>query len=108
MSNSSGDAKQVLKPLAEPIPPEGQHEERIEYYKRKLSYKMPVTFRYGVAIGLASGLVATTYRKSLKPLWKHTLVGTLILGFGLSYQELLGLGEEYYKLNQKKTLQSPA
>ena len=106
MSNSSGDSQRVLLPLAKPIPPEGQHEERIAFYRRKLSYKMPVTLRYGVAIGLASGLVATTYRKSLRPLWRHTVVATAVIGLGLCYQELTGIAEEYYYISQKKPQQA--
>ena len=103
MSNSSGSTEQVLLPLAKPMPPEGQHQERIEYHKRKLSYKLPVTTRYGVAIGLASGLVATAYRKSLRPIVRHTIFYTTIIGLGLCYQEFYGIAQEYYQLNQKKS-----
>jgi len=91
-----------VEPLVKPCPPEGDYEGQIAYYKRKLSYKMPVTFRYGATIGLGTGFVYGIYKKSISVMVKHTLVGAAICGLGLCYHEFYELSRNYYLLNNKK------
>jgi len=91
-----------LQPLAKPIPSEDDYEGRIEYYKRKLSYKMPVTFRYGVTLGFGSGFLVGLYKKSIIVMPKHALIGAVVLGFGLCYHEFYELSRYYYLRDTKK------
>lgn len=101
-TESSDDYNKPLLPLAKPLPPEDQYEERIEYYKRKFSYKAPITFRYGGLFGLGTGLIHALYKKSFIVIPKHFFVFWAGAGLGLCYEELYGLGENYYKLYTKK------
>lgn len=99
---SSDDYNKPLLPLAQPLPPADQYEERIEYYKRKISYKAPITFRYGGLFGLGTGLCFALYKRSFMVIPKHFLFFWSTVGLGLCYEELYGIADNYYKLQQKK------
>jgi hypothetical protein len=88
--------KNEWKSVVAPLPPEGQYEERVKYYLNKLHYKLPVTFRYGVVFAACSGLVSVIRKRSGKRFFGHLLIVTPLCGFGLCYNELLGLGQNYY------------
>lgn len=61
----------------------------IEYdkVKRKLKYKMPVTFRWGAYIGFILGCAHTLIGKNNRYLWMHPLIFTPSIGFGLCYND---------------------
>jgi hypothetical protein len=81
------------------IPAEPDYDGRIEFYNRKLSYKLPITYRYGMLVAFFSGIVSMWKKKRVLRLPLHLFVVGNTLGLGLAYEELYGIGYCYYKKN---------
>lgn len=102
MSPPIDDPEDRLKPMVKPIPPEDDYQGRFDYWKRKLDYKMPVTLRYGATFGFASGFLTGLYKKSVIVMPKHTIIGTVVGGLGLCYDEFTQLWKYYQLVNNSK------
>ena len=62
-------------------------EETIKRIYRRLSFKMPVTFRYGFVIGFVLGVPAAFYTGRPSTLLKGMLYTTVGFGLGTCYEE---------------------
>ncbi len=62
-------------------------DQKIATIRRKLSFKMPMTFRYSFALGLVTGLVHCTLAKRPSLFFKHVLTITPIGTLSLCYRE---------------------
>jgi len=87
----------LLHPSRRHKPKTDDYKANVEYYRIKLSYKLPVTLRYGTLFGLIVGTVLGLKRRSFRPLASHTLFWGSTIGFGLSYEELYGYISNYMK-----------
>lgn len=58
-----------------------------EKVKRRLSYKLPVTLRYGFAIGFFVGFFIAMGTRKPSHLIKTMIMGTFLFGFGTCYEE---------------------
>ena len=102
MSPPIDDPEDRLKPLVKPLPPEDDYQGRLDHWKRKLGYKMPITLRYGATFGFASGFLVGLYKKSVVVMAKHTLIGTVVGGIGLCYNELSQIAKYTQLVNNSK------
>ena len=82
-------------------PPLNDYKESIEFYKAKLSYKLPVTFRYGALIGACVGTVLALKRGKFLLVPYHLFLWSSTIGFGLCYDELYNLADNYVKMMSK-------
>lgn len=90
--------RQVISPL----PPEGEYQGRIDYYYRKMTYKWPVTMRFAAVATFCSGAISFARKKSFIRMPLHMIVGTPILGTAMCFQEVYGIGTNYYLLKFSK------
>ena len=70
----------------------------LERVTKRLSYKLPVTLRYGFAIGVFVGLPLCIFRQKPSLLIKSMLYTTIVFGFGTC----LGDFKEYITLKYAK------
>ena len=72
-------------------------EETLKRVYRRLSFKMPVTFRYGFAIGFFCGVPAAFITGRPSSLLKWTLYTTIGFGLGTCYEEFGDIGMAKYR-----------
>ena len=70
----------------DPQQPKGS-QERIDEIKKHLTYKMPITFRYGFILGVLAGFTHMVVRQKPSLFLIHGFVWTNGLGIGLCYKE---------------------
>lgn len=61
--------------------------ESYEKVCRRLKYKLPVTLRYGFAIGFFFGFCFSMVSRKPSHLIKSMIYGTVLFGFGTCYSE---------------------
>lgn len=62
-------------------------QERVNEIKKHLSYKLPITFRYGFILGVLAGFTHMLVRQKPSLFLIHGVIWTNGLGFGLCYNE---------------------
>lgn len=70
-------------------------EEQYARVKRKLSYKMPVTFRWSLLSGFLIGVVRSLYSRKRNYMLSHTLGFGVAGGLGLCYNDFYRIWEIY-------------
>eukprot|EP01015_Nassula_variabilis_P006974 TRINITY_DN15300_c0_g1_i1.p3 TRINITY_DN15300_c0_g1~~TRINITY_DN15300_c0_g1_i1.p3 ORF type:complete len:104 (+),score=19.80 TRINITY_DN15300_c0_g1_i1:63-374(+) len=82
--------------------------EEIEKIKTKLSYKMPVTFRYSITLGFLTGFIHGAFTKRVRPILFHILGVGIGGGLGLCLYDFKAILEnkkfcsDYEKQIQKQ------
>lgn len=74
-----------------------EEEEKRAKIVHKLKHKMPVTVRWGLMLGLFVGMVHYPLKKRPIYLITHPLIGMVIIGFGLCYNDFSAYSSSYFK-----------
>lgn len=64
-----------------------QSQQSLQKVYRKLSFKFPVTLRYGIAIGVIIGLPLCIFAQKPSYFLRTMLYSTFFFGFGTCYSE---------------------
>lgn len=92
------ERRQIVKPC----PPEGDYQGRYDYFMRKMGFKLPVTLRYALLVSLPAGVISFVRKRSVWRLPLHWIVTTNVIGWSMCYEELQGIGENYYRMKFQK------
>jgi hypothetical protein len=87
------------RPVVAPLPEEGDFEGRMQYYSRKLGFKVPVTLRFALAITCFTGVISASRKKTALRLPIHIVIGTPVLSTAICSKELYGYALNYYEAN---------
>lgn len=80
----------VIKYRAKPDEDESR-EAKIQFWKNKLGWKMPVTLRYGVTFGATFGAISLFRKRRIERFLGHVAFWTPAIGLGLCYYEFYQL-----------------
>jgi hypothetical protein len=102
MSVKESEKHHTPRQVIAPLPAEDQYEARINHYYRKMTYKWPVTMRFAIVFSFTSGCVSYARKRNIWRLPFHLIFVTPLIGTAMCYQEVYGIGLNYYLLKFSK------
>lgn len=68
---------------------------------RKLSFKMPQTFKYSFILFLGSGFLVAVIKKKASRFFLYPMIGTPIVGLGLCYNDFYRMYDIKFNMSKK-------
>ncbi|KAL4511671.1 hypothetical protein ABPG72_012516 [Tetrahymena utriculariae] len=86
-----------LQPVAEVDP-----DKEWEKLMRKMSYKMPQTFKYSFVLFLGLGFIVAIGAKKASRFFIYPMIGTPVLGLGLCYNDFYKMYDIKFNMQRRK------
>lgn len=77
------------------------YKERIQYHKNRLMQKPSQILTMGTVFAVVTGAVFKIHTKSVREIARHFLSTYLFFGAGFAWDDLYGLGQNYYLMKAK-------